>query len=166
MGKSDNIKRAKKLKEAKRQREKEALIALGVIKPSKSLRDKIKDDGNIFLENTSNLKFSDILQNFVSTIVNEEDEDNIDHLRAKLIFGSQAWNAAVFKEENEDEYVISRKKFIDKLNGLAGVDKMFDNLVKRKEEHFAEFKVLYGEIDLKKNKSGLVLTTAVSIFNP
>lgn len=42
---------------------------------------------------------------------------------------------------------------------------MFDNLVKRKEEYFTEFKVLYDEIDLKKNKSGLVLTTAVSIFN-
>lgn len=167
MGKSDNIKRAKKLKEAKRQREKEAMVAAGIVKPSGSLIKKIKDAGDIVLQNTSSLKFSQILQDFVSIILNEEDVNNISNLESKLIFASQAWNAAVFKEAYEAEYFLNRKDFLDKFNGLPEVEKMFDELVKRKQEDFAEFKILYGELELKETKkAGLVLTTEVSIFNP
>jgi hypothetical protein len=69
MGKKENIKRAKRLKEAKRKREQEALLAAGLGPAAKILQERKAKDGIKTQLNTGKVKYSQLLIEFVRPII-------------------------------------------------------------------------------------------------
>jgi hypothetical protein len=140
MGKAENIKRAKKLKEAKRKREVEALMAQGLGPAGKVLQQKSKELGVETQLNMSGVKYSDLLKEFVEPTI--EKTDGVSDLKTKLAFGILAWNAAIMGEKDE-KYILNTKDELSKLtpnnNGIQ-----FKGII----EHFELRKIKGGDYDL------------------
>lgn len=150
MGKADNIKRAKKLKEAKRKREQDAIIAAGLGPASKILQERNAKNGIEMRFNNGKVKYSELLKEFVHPII--EKQDNISIVRTKYIFGAQAWNAATLKEKSEDIYLLAKKDLIDILSAGPEIEQLFEEMVKRKQEEFAEYKSIIADFEIKNLK--------------
>lgn len=58
-----------------------------------------------------------------------------------------------------------KKDFITGLAKADGFEALFDELVKRKEEEFAEYSILYTEFGLSENKNPkCILTTVITPY--
>lgn len=158
MGKSDNIKRAKRLKEAKRKREQDSLVAKELGPAGLVLKKRVASNGMELRINNGKIKYSEILKSFVEPII--EDEDPIDIIRSKYYFGVHAWNIAEMKDINEDLYLKARKdleEIIDSDEMLG----MFEAMIYRKVEEFSEYKIIISDFEIKRMKgSDYQLTVA------
>jgi hypothetical protein len=166
MGKAENIKRAKRLKEAKRKREQDALIAAGLGPAGKSLQQRNLNNGIETQLNTSKIKYSELLKEFVHPIVKHSDDIGI--IKTKYIFGSFAWNAAIIKGKNHEDYLTAKKNALLPIGQIPEAEQLFDEMVKRKEEEFTEYQNIIMDIEIKKI-SGLdydltVATTPLKII--
>ena len=150
MGKADNIKRAKRLKEAKRKREQDALIASGLGPAGKTLQERSTKNGYVTQLNNGKVKYSELLKEFVHPIVN--DQDDISSLRTKYTIGAHAWNAATLKEKREEVYQLAKKDFIKIMSDVPEIEELFNEMVKRKQEEFAEFKNIIVDFEIKKHR--------------
>lgn len=150
MGKADNIKRAKKLKDAKRKREQDALIAAGLGPASKTLQERNAKNGVETRLNNGKVKYSELLKEFVHPIISPEDDISI--VRTKYVFGAHAWNAATLREKSEDVYQLAKRDFTKTLSDAPEVEQLFDELVKRKQEEFLEFKNIIADFEIKKTR--------------
>ncbi|MBA3985990.1 MAG: hypothetical protein H0X63_05325 [Flavobacteriales bacterium] len=148
MGKAENIKRAKRLKEAKRKREQDALIVAGLGPASKTMQERnAKKDIETSLNN-GKVKYSELLKEFVHPIVGEQDDISI--VRTKYVFGAHAWNAATLREKSEEVYQLAKKDFTKIMPEVPEIEQLFDELVKRKQEEFSEYKNIIADFEIKK----------------
>ena len=148
MGKRENIKRAKRLKEAKRKREKDALIAAGLGPASKELQERNAKNGIETRLNNGKIKYSELLKEFVHPIVSENDDISI--VRTKYTFGAHAWNAATLRERSEEVYQLAKKKGSSIMPDVPEIDLLFDEMVKRKQEVFSNYKNIIADFEIKK----------------
>ena len=167
MGKTDNIKRAKRLKEAKRKREQDALIAAGLGPAGLELRKKKHHDGIEFRHNKGKVKYSELLSEFVAPIIENIDDAKI--LKSKYIFGSFVWNAAILKEINESEYFKIKNQVcslgLDMLD-MPEIENLFEEMAVRKQMEFSEYTYLIMDVELKKIRGhDYDLTVATSPIN-
>jgi hypothetical protein len=152
MGKAENIKRAKRLREAKRKREQEALVAAGLGPASKKLQERNAEKGIKVQLNTGKVKYSELLKEFVLPIVSPKDDISI--IRKKYSFGAVVWNVAVLKEESEEIYQSVKKDVIENLPDDPRGRELFDELEKRKLEKFSEYKNIIADLEIEKIKGG------------
>ncbi len=150
MGRNDNIKRAKKLKEAKRKREQEAMIDSGQGPAQSEIKKRVTSQGAEVRLNKSPVKYSNLLKDFAEPFL--EKEDSINDLKTKLFFGIHVWNAAIMKERNNEVYLKLRHDTLSVLRDIQEGEKVFDNMVKRKEDKFAEYKNFIVDFEIKKMK--------------
>ena len=148
MGKSENRKRAKRLKEAKRKREQDALLAAGLGPASKILQERRAKSGMKAILNSGKVKYSELLTEFVQPIVNEMDDISI--IRAKYAFGVHAWNSAILKEKSEDMYQETKKNIAKTIPDMPEIGQLFDEMVKRKQEEFFEYKNIIIDFEIQK----------------
>lgn len=164
MGKTDNIKRAKRLKEAKRKREQDALIAAGLGPAGKALQQRNINSGIETQLNTGKIKYSELLKEFVHPIVSETNDISI--LKIKYIFGAHAWNAATLREKSEDVYQLAKKDISLIMPDTPEIEQLFDEMVKRKQEEFSEFKNIIADFEIKKIRGlDYDLTVATTTLN-
>ncbi|MDD3686180.1 MAG: hypothetical protein PHE56_05375 [Bacteroidales bacterium] len=148
MGKSENIKRAKKLKEAKRKRESDAQIAQGLGPAGKAIQQKSKEMGVETRLNTSGVKYSDLLKEFIDPILHKN--DSISMIKLKVGFGALVWNATIMGEKDE-KHILSAKEEVLKLSpNDRDLEQLFDEMVRRKQEEFYQFKNIIVKYELRK----------------
>jgi len=148
MGKTDNIKRAKKLREAKRKREQDALIAAGLGPAGIALQKRTALNGGETKINQAKVKYSELLKAFVHPIVAKNDDITI--IKTKYTFGAHAWNAATMREKSEEAYQLAKKDFINISPNVPEVGQLFDEMVKRKQDEFSEYKNIIADFEIKK----------------
>lgn len=148
MGKADNIKRAKKLKEAKRKREQDALIAAGLGPAGIALQKRTSLNGGVTKINQAKVKYSELLKTFVHPIVSESDD--ITMIKTKYTFGAYAWNAATVREKDEKKYQLAKKDVSAMIPNNSDIVQLFEAMVKRKEEEFSAYKNIITDFEIKK----------------
>jgi hypothetical protein len=159
MGIIENRKRAKKLKEAKRKREQEALPEGSFNAARIALRKRSDAKGMITIENHGTIKYSDLLSEFIKPILSND--DNYDSLKSKLSLGVQAWNAATIRHHDEELFQKTRSLLEVLMPGDAEVVELFDELVIRKKEKFAKFSRVFVDFEVKL-KQGLEFDLSVA----
>lgn len=164
MGKTDNIKRAKKLKEAKRKREQDTFISAGLGPASLELQKRTELNGDATKANHHVVKYSELLAALISPII--EKHDNIDIVKSKYSFGTMAWNAAIIREKDENMYQKARKDIMAILPDDEIREQLFDSLVIRKQKEFSEYENFIVDFEIKKIKGAdYDLSVATSISN-
>ncbi len=166
MGKAENIKRAKLLKEAKRKREKEALDAAGIGPAGRALLKRNQKSGIESIQNTGKIKYSALLEEFVKPILTSTDD--LEVIKTKYFFGILAWNAAILKRKSQKEYLKTKKAAFEPIEHIREAEILFDELVTRKEDEFGEYQSLILDIEIKKIRGNdydlTVATTPMSIL--
>ena len=147
MGKTDNIKRAKKLREAKRKREQDALIAAGLGPAGRKLRKKTSLSGVKTIIRQSKVKYSDLLYALVDPIILQT--DSIATIKTKYTFGTHVWNAAIMREKSEEFYQSAKKDFTNLSPNLAEIGQLFDEMAKQKQEAFSEYTDIIIDLEIK-----------------
>ena len=150
MGKTDNIKRAKRLKEAKRKREQDALIAAGLGPAGLAVQKRTALNGGKTVVNQGTIKYSELLKAFVHPIVLESDDIAV--IKTKYTFGSLAWNAAVMREKSEEIYQLAKNDFTNITPNFPETEQLFYEMVKRKQEEFSKYKNIIADFEIKKIK--------------
>lgn len=148
MGRTANIKRAKRLKEAKRKREKDALIAAGLGPAGKELQERNAENGIVTRLNNDKIKYSELLKEFVRPLMSEG--DNIAIVRTKYTLGAYAWNAAILREKSEKGYQSAKKEVSSITPDVPEIELLFDEMVKHKQEWFADYKNIIADFEIKK----------------
>ena len=164
MGKNNNIKRAKRLKQAKRKRELDALISSGNGPGAEEIRKRAESKGGLVLLNDKRIKYSELLKSFVYPLI--ESHDKIDIIKTKYTIGATIWNAATMREKSEEVFQLSRMKFISGIPDWLGLELLFDSMVKRKQEEFAEYKNIIVDFEIRQMKGlDYELSVATSTMN-
>ena len=164
MGKNNNIKRAKRLKEAKRKRELEALIASGNGPGSIEIKKRLESKGSEVRMNQEKIKYSELLKSFVKPLL--ENNDSIEVIRNKYTLGATVWNAATMREKSEDSYLSAKNKLVTTFKSMPEIEILFDEMVKRKQDEFSEYKNIIVDIGIKKIKGlDYDLTVATTEIN-
>jgi hypothetical protein len=148
MGKAANIKRAKMLKEAKRKREQEALLAASLGPGSIAIQKRTEASGMKLIPNESGIKYSELLKEFMEPYMDADDP--IDVIRSKYGFGILAWNVALKKEAGEEEYLRFKNEITAGLPAYAFFKDLFEELVARKLEKFGHFNKTIADYEIKK----------------
>ena len=91
---------------------------------------------------------SELLKEFVYPILSETDDISI--VRTKYTFGAHAWNAATLREKSEEVYQLAKKDISSKMPNIPEIEQLFDEMVKRKQEEFSEFKSIIADFEIKK----------------
>ena len=163
MGRNDNIKRAKKLKEAKRKREQEVMIDSGQGPAQSEMKKRVTSQGAEVRLNTNPVKYSNLLKEYAEPML--QDDDSVSDLKTKFFFGIQMWNAAVMKERNEEVYLKLRHEIMSVIKDIPEGEKVFDDLMKRKQDKFAEYKNFIVDFEIKKIRGmDFELSVATSSF--
>ncbi len=148
MGKADNLKRAKKLKEAKRKRENDALLAAGYSPSAIAVKRRSTLNGDETIINQGQIKYSKLLESFVEPIMSNDDD--IATVKAKYTFGALVWNAATMRELSEEAFQVAKVEHANIVQNNPGLAKLFDEMTKRKQEEFSEYKSIIAEFDIRK----------------
>ncbi|HMG16692.1 MAG TPA: hypothetical protein VK590_14640 [Saprospiraceae bacterium] len=138
MGKSDNIKRARRLKEAKQKREQDII-----------LRQRILNDpeSGVIIQNKSKVKYSELFTSFVSYIIDEEDSFEI--IKLKYFLAMNAWNLSVIKEFKPDMYDEIKRDIYPMIERETGIE-LLEEMQEHKKDKYSEYKVLFESFDIKK----------------
>ncbi|MCX6238220.1 MAG: hypothetical protein NTY07_11810 [Bacteroidia bacterium] len=150
MGKADNIKRAKKLKEAKRKREQDALIAAGLGPAAKTLKQRNDEKGITTIINQGKIKYSELLNSFVAPILEEADDISI--IRTKFALGVFAWNAAILRDRDEEAFRKVKKEILELTPDIMEIEQLFDEMVKAKMEEYKEFTNIITDFEIKRSR--------------
>jgi hypothetical protein len=152
MGKADNIKRAKLLKQAKRKREHDALLAAGLGPAGLVVKERTALIGGKTIINQGAIKYSELLELFVQPLIS--DDDDIATVKTKYTFGAHAWNAATIRERSEEKYQSAKIGFTKIAQNVPEMEQIFDVMVKRKQEKFSEYKSIIADFEIKKIRGG------------
>jgi len=163
MGRTQNIKRAKKLKEAKRKEDK----ATQAPPSGPALLKLLKKTGpfNPDLEiklKTYKLKYSEILLEFAQPLINGV--NNLEQFKAVLMAAISAWNLAHIKSTDNEKYkeVINDPKFLKAKNAPEIV--LLNEMINRKIEEFNGYHFFIGEFEIvEKSKGNYDVAVAVTI---
>lgn len=147
MGKAENVKRAKKLKEAKRRHEQE-LLKPSIHDQLKSLISNSTKPHEPVITIDDNAKNTGLLDSFVNSIIIEGDESDI--IKTKYFFAIRAWNAALIKEKSEEIYQTILKDILKITSGSPEMELLFDELVLRKQAEFTQHKNLFVDFKFVK----------------
>ena len=148
MGKAENIKRAKRLKDAKRKREQDALLAAGIGPSGVAIQKRADLAGDKITINQDKVKYSELLTEMVYPILTATDDIRV--VKTKYIFAVHAWNAAVMKEKSDKLYQLAKKELTAAIPGISAMGELFDEMVKRKEEEFPAYKNIIVDFEIKK----------------
>jgi hypothetical protein len=148
MGKADNIKRAKKLKDAKRKREQIAMIAAGHGPASQTLQKRISDSGSQIIANTGKIKYSELLTDFIQPILTNSDD--IETIKTKLKISVLAWNTSMQMKNDGEVYKFVKQDVLSKMDDPLKSYKMFDKMIARKNQMFIEFTNLITDFEIRK----------------
>ncbi|MDP3914725.1 MAG: hypothetical protein Q8R96_13415 [Bacteroidota bacterium] len=161
MGKAENIKRAKKIKEAKKRRE---LATSGIINVKNSYEKIMKRSEMNGIEirlNQGKFKYSDIIEQFLQPMIS--DDDDLAMLKSKYSLGAIIWNSVVFRHKDELEFQNARKKVCSLTPDIERFEKIFDEMVKRKEKYFGKYKFMLADFEITpQGQSDFHLTVAVT----
>jgi len=138
LGKTDNIKRAKRLKEAKRKREQDITLRQRTINDSES---------GVIIQNKNKVKYSELLTSFVSYIIDEEDSFEI--IKLKYFLAMNAWNLSVIKEFKPDMYDEIKRDIYPMIEKETGIE-LLEEMKQYKNDEYSEYKVLFESFDIKK----------------
>ncbi|MDP2365477.1 MAG: hypothetical protein Q8M94_17120, partial [Ignavibacteria bacterium] len=147
-GKANKLKRIRRIKEAKLKREQELLADSGLNPASVELRKRAEKAGLIVRNNQSKIKYSELLKYFVLPFIGEEDDFNI--VRTIHAMGAAAWNAAIMKEKSEENYLRVKKGLDSVIPKIPEIELMFEEMVQRKQDEFAEYKNIIVDFEIKK----------------
>ncbi len=150
MGKAENIKRARRLKEAKTKREQDALVAAGLGPAGIALQKRTALNGGATIINHAEVKYSELFKKFVDPIVLKGDDISV--IKTKYTFGAHVWNAATLREKNEKIYQLTKKEIIDMLPGNAGLIELFEEMAKRKKDQFSAYKNIIADFEIRKTR--------------
>lgn len=100
--------------------------------------------------NNGKIKYSDLLKEFVHPIMSETDDISI--VRKKYAFGVLTWNAATLKEKSEEIYQNSKSDISSIMPDTPEIEQLFDEMVKRKQEEFSEFKSIIVDFEIRKTR--------------
>jgi hypothetical protein len=148
MGKADNIKRAKRLKDAKRKREQDALIAKGIGPSGVAVQKRAALNGSQVIINQDKIKYSELLKEFVHPIISTTDDIAV--IKTKYTFGAHVWNAATMREKSEKLYQSAKKGFLKISPNIPAIEQLFDEMAKRKQEEFSAYKNIIADFEIKK----------------
>lgn len=148
MGKSENSKRALWFREYKRKQEE---LNLAGLSPAGKILVKrsVKKGGEIWI-NKGEIKYSELLEEYVKPIISPNDDIAI--IKTKYIFGAHVWNATILREKSEEIYQLAKKDVIKICPNKAEFEKLFDEMAKRKQEEFSEYKNIIADFEIKKNR--------------
>lgn len=155
MGKTANKKRNKKLKDAKREREQNALIAAGLGPAAKAVQQRATRKGSQIIFNNSKIKYSELLKEFVHPLVQMNDDISI--IRTKYTFGAHAWNMAILKEKSEELFQKAKMEISTMMPDVPEVEQLFDEMVKRKQEEFSEYKNIISDFEINKIRGMIMI---------
>lgn len=161
MGKADNLKRAKKLNEAKRKREHDALLAAGLGPAGILVKQRTALNGGKTIINNGPVKYSRLLESFVEPIIS--DNDDITTVKSKYTFGALAWNAATIRERSEEAFQSAKTEHANIVKNDPTFAELFDVMIRRKEEEFSAYKNIIGDFEIKKLRNGLYDLTVATI---
>ena len=152
MGKADNIKRAKKLKEAKRLREKDAALQAGLNPADIALQKRTVLNGGEIIPNQTGIKYSELLQTFAVPIL--DGTEDLAMLKEKLSFCVLAWNAAIWREESEKKYQAMKKDVLKNPQVGKDIGLLLEEMVKIKKKKFSQYRKVIVDFEVKKKGSG------------
>jgi len=163
MGKTQNIKRAKKLKEAKRKADK----ATQSPPPGPALLKLLEKTGPINPDlattlSTYKLKYSEILLEFAQPLINGV--NNLEQFKAVLMVAITAWNLAHIKSTDNKKYkeVINDPKFLNAKNAPEIV--LLNEMINRKMEEFNAYRFFISEFEVVlKSKRNYDVAVAVTL---
>ena len=148
MGKAANIKRAKRLKDAKRKREQDALLAAGIGPSGVVIQKRAALAGDKITINQDKVKYSELLTELVTPILSAMDDINV--VKVKYIFAVHAWNAAVMKAKNGKFYQSAKNELVAIIPDVPEIGELFDEMVKRKEDEFPTYKNIIVDFEIRK----------------
>lgn len=162
MGKSDNIRRAKKLKEAKRKRELEIQLQNDMIGNIDTLVNRNSKD-QLMLINNSPIKYSAIILDYLTPFLDIKDSESI--TKEKITVGIYLWNLAVEQQlDMVDEEKIN--SFKELLSQIEMGQELYDDLLTYKLTKFSEHEFIVSDFIIGKAKKGMVqLSVAASILD-
>lgn len=163
MGRKENIKRMKKLREQKQLRQTSEAYQREMANIAEEAKQTLKKKLSPFQttrQNTGPVKYSDVLSSFVKPYMSEC--RNFSETRGLYLAGSSAWNVAVTKQvagEKEYEKVMQEAKRLLEHESLI---KILQELVARKLKHFADIRILFSDVVLTENEAAYGVSVAVT----
>jgi hypothetical protein len=146
MGKSENIKRTKRLTEARRRKESEMNTSKDDIHDEKEIKEGSKDSEKKVDENKSEVNYSLLLREFIAPIVQHGDDAGV--YEKKITFGAMVWNAAILKEIDERHYLHAKAELLKMATDKSEVEEIFEYLHARKKELYPEHKDLIVNFEI------------------
>lgn len=162
MGKKDNIRRAKKLKVAKRNRELEMQIQNNMIGNIDTLINRNSKDQPMLINN-SPIKYSAIILDYLSPFLDIKDSEST--TKEKITVGIYLWNLAVEQQLDmvDEEKNNSFKELLTQIE--MGLE-LYDDLLTYKLENFSEHEFIVSNFIIGSAKKGKVqLSVAASILD-
>lgn len=162
MGRNENIKRMKKMRDEKKNRIQatsiEAKMDAIATEATNQLLKKVSPH-DIVERNTGTLKYSEVLKEFVSPSLSMCKDFN----DTKNLFstGGLAWNTAVFKQTNRKPEYEKMMNDMRKLYPTGIAIDFFLELIDRKINHFPQHKWAFKYVELIENKTAYGISVAV-----
>jgi hypothetical protein len=103
------------------------------------------------VSSTSDTEYADVLLEFIQPYIDEEPE--IEELEGMLNLGLTAWNLAVIKKNENVIYKEYRKNFLADLQLDEETINVLDDLVKEKEEKYANYNDILTDIQIIENEN-------------
>lgn len=162
MGRKENVKRMRRLKELKKQRERQADLDKIAQTATDKLSDRLsREQDTIITRNHGPVKYSELLQEVVAPFLNKctnyREANNLFHA------GALAWNMSVMKETvSEEKYarlVDDAKKLMRSDEDLYSILKV---LIDRKEHLFKNHKVIIAGLELTETGKDYGISVAVN----
>ncbi|HLG04372.1 MAG TPA: hypothetical protein VI731_12310 [Bacteroidia bacterium] len=164
MGRKENIKRTKHLREIKEKKILAALEHAGI--GPLDLRVKHREN----LEKTKPginqdmVDYAELIRDFVSPLINQD--DNLDSIRTKIVFGITVWNAAVLQDAGGEIYLLAKSHVDELIDETPELGEQLDSLVGRKYEDFEDYDHLISGFEFKRldDRSYELKATSLSLF--
>lgn len=148
MGKTDNIKRAKRMKEARRQRELEALIASGNGPATKKVKKRLDPESDKFIVKATKVKYSELFNSFTMPFVDPKDTFEI--IKYKFNLAMLAWNTSIKSYGDEEVYSEIKSEIIEIMPAFKEIESVFDEMVAFKNEEFSQYKDQIVNFEMKQ----------------
>jgi hypothetical protein len=149
MGRKENIKRMKKLREQKQMRQASEAYDLDTDRIAEEAMQVLKkklSPFHSFRRNTGSIKYSDVLSSFVKPYIIVC--NNYNETQGLYYAGTVAWNMAVTKQVSGDEEFEKAMQLAKKNLKSDEEIQILEELVAIKLKHFAQFKIIFTNVVL------------------